>query len=275
MNETHDRVGRRAEPAVTPEPGVTLSLEGKVALVTGASRGIGFAIARRLAEAGAAVMLCSRTSDDLERAAGALSSDGAAVGWHAANVGDPQQARECVDDTVERFGRLDVLVNNAGMNIHSGPLVEIDDARADKILKVNQHAVVVWTAAAWNASMRERGGAVVNVSAIGGLAVYPGSGWYNATKAAVIQMTRQLAYELGPGVRVNGIAPGVVQTDLARRRVDEDGEGLAARLPLRRLGLPDDIAMAALFLASDAASWITGHTVVVDGGALLTPPGGL
>jgi NAD(P)-dependent dehydrogenase (short-subunit alcohol dehydrogenase family) len=266
---------------------VHLTLEGKAALVTGASKGIGLAIARRFAEAGAAVMLSSRNPGALEQAAKAISDAGSVAAWHAADAGDPRQAPGCVAETVSRFGGLDILVNNAGTNPHYGPLLEIDEAKAARAVQVNQQALVSWTGAAWRASMRERGGTVVNIAAIGGMAVYPNSGWYNATKAAVIHLTRQLAYELGPAVRVNAIAPGVVQTGFARAMADEygdagsrqralrGGDALADRLPLRRLGVPDDIAAAALFLASDAASWITGHTLVVDGGGLSMPLGGV
>jgi NAD(P)-dependent dehydrogenase (short-subunit alcohol dehydrogenase family) len=261
---------------------VELTLNGKVALVTGASRGIGLAVARCFAEAGATVMLSARTPEDLQKAAAAIPG----ASWYAADAGDPQQPAACVAETVRRFGRLDVLVNNAGINTHSGPLIDIDEPRAARAVQVNQHSVVRWTAAAWRESMRERGGAVVNIAAIGGLTPYPGSGWYNGTKAAVIQLTRQLACELGPAVRVNAIAPGVVKTGMGQAMTEEYGPpeappppgsagGRAERLPLRRLGAPEDIAAAALFLASDAASWITGHTLVVDGGALATPATGM
>jgi NAD(P)-dependent dehydrogenase (short-subunit alcohol dehydrogenase family) len=263
---------------------VELTLTGKVALVTGASRGIGLAVARGFAAAGATVMLSARTAGDLETAAAAIPG----ASWYAADAGDPQQANACVTEAIRRYGQLDILVNNAGVNTHSGPLVDIDEPRADRAVQVNQHAVVRWTAAAWHASMREHGGAVVNITAIGGLAPFPGSGWYNGTKAAVIQLTRQLACELGPGVRVNAIAPGVVTTGMGQAMKAEygptgpaapppasAGPGREQRIPLRRLGTPEDIAAAALFLVSDAASWITGHTLVVDGGALATPTTGM
>lgn len=252
-----------------------LRLDGKVALVTGGSRGIGRAIARRFAEAGAAVMLSARTADGLAEAAAAMQEVGGPVAWHAANVGDPVAADRCVAATVERFGAVDVLVNNAATNPYYGPLMDIDLARAEKTVQVNQEAALVWTQCAWRASMAARGGAVVNVSSVGGLSVERGIGWYNVTKAALAHLTRQLAYELGPDVRVNALAPGLVRTDFARALWETGGDAVARRLPLKRLGEPDDIAAAALFLASDAASWITGHVLVVDGGALSMPSGGV
>jgi NAD(P)-dependent dehydrogenase (short-subunit alcohol dehydrogenase family) len=198
-----------------------------------------------------------------------------AVVWFAANAGEPDQAEACIAATVARFGRLDVLVNNAATNPHYGPLMGIDAGQAAKTVQVNQYGVLAWTQAAWRASMAERGGVVLNISSVGGLSPEPGMGWYGVTKAAVVHLTRQLAAELGPTVRVNAIAPGLVRTAFARVLVDDHGDRVAAHLPLRRIGEPDDVATAALFLASDAASWITGATLVVDGGALSTPSGGV
>lgn len=248
-----------------------LRLDGKVALVTGGSRGIGLATAARFAEAGAAVMITSRKAEGLAAAASSIPGD---VAWFAANAGEPEQAEACVAETMARFGRVDVLVNNAGTNPYMGPMLELDLPRANKTVQVNQTAVLVWTQLAVKASMAEHGGSVVNVASIGGLAAEPAIGWYNVTKAAVIHLTRQLAAELGP-IRVNAIAPGLVRTDLARALWEHGEELVARRLPLRRIGEPDDIATAALFLASDAARWITGHTLVVDGGALVAPGSGV
>jgi len=250
-----------------------LRLDDQVAVVTGASRGIGLAVAARFVEAGAQVLLTSRRADGLEAAATSLAG-GDRVAWFAANAGDPAQAAAAVACAVDTFGAVDILVNNAGTNPHYGPMMELDDARAAKTVAVNQQAVVAWTQAAWRAGLRDRGGSVINVASIGGLSVEPGIGWYNVTKAAVIAITRQLAYELGPAVRVNALAPGLVRTHFARELWERHGDAVAARLPLRRLGEPDDIASAALFLASDAARWITGITLVVDGGALSMPSGG-
>jgi len=252
-----------------------LSLAGKVALVTGASRGIGKAIATAFAGAGASVLLSSRKLADLEAAAEEIGGD---VDVVTANAGDPDQAAAAVERCMERFGAVDVLVNNAATNPYFGPAIDIDLGRYDKTWDVNVRGPLVWTQLAWRASMQERGGAVINVASIGGLSVEPGIGIYNGTKAALIHLTRTLAAELAPTVRVNAIAPGLVKTDMARALWEPAEDRIAASMPLGRLGEPSDIAAAALFLASDLASWVTGHTLVVDGGALLGPgarrPGG-
>jgi NAD(P)-dependent dehydrogenase (short-subunit alcohol dehydrogenase family) len=252
-----------------------LRLDGKVALVTGGSRGIGRAIASCFARAGAAVMIAARREPDLAEAAQQITGAGALAAYCVANAGDEADAERCVAATVQRFGSLDVLVNNAATNPYFGPMMEIDQARAAKTVMVNQTGVLTWTQCAWRAAMAEHGGAVINVSSIGGLSVEPGIGWYNVTKAAVAHLTRQLAFELGPAVRVNALAPGLVRTDFARALWENHGDAVARRLPLRRLGEPEDIASAALFLASEAASWVTGHVLVVDGGALSMASGGV
>jgi NAD(P)-dependent dehydrogenase (short-subunit alcohol dehydrogenase family) len=246
------------------------TLEGRVALVTGASRGIGLAIAAAYARAGASVMLSSRKADALEAAvAGIEPAPGAELATFAANAGDPDAAAACVAACVERFGRLDILVNNAATNPYLGPMIDIDLPRLDKTYDVNLRGAFVWTQEAWRRSMQEHGGVVVNISSIGGLSVETSIGHYNVTKAALIHLTRSLAADLAPGVRVVAICPGLVKTDMARALWERNEEGVARMVPLQRLGEPEDIANAAVFLASDAASWITGTTLVVDGGMLL------
>jgi NAD(P)-dependent dehydrogenase (short-subunit alcohol dehydrogenase family) len=243
-----------------------LRLDGKTALVTGGSRGIGLAIARAMAESGAGVMISSRKADALEEAAASIKGD---VAWFAANAGDPDAAEACVAATMERFGAVDILVNNAATNPYAGPIINIGLPAADKTVQVNQRGVLVWSQAAWRAWMSEHGGSIINISSTGGMSADGVIGYYDVTKAAVIHLTRQLAFELGPNVRANAIAPGLVKTDFARMLWEgESGEYVAKRLPLKRLGEPEDIAGAAVFLASDAASWITGITLVVDGGSL-------
>ena len=248
---------------------VELRLDGKVALVTGGSRGIGKAIGTAFARAGATVVLTSRKQAALDAAAAEIGEG--AVGF-AAHAGDPDQARAATALAMERFGRLDVLVNNAATNPYYGPILGISESQMDKTVEVNQRALVVWTREAVAAGLGHNpGSSVINIASIGGLSVEAGIGYYNVTKAAVLHLTRQLAAELAPAIRVNAIAPGLVKTDLARTLWEEHEDAIAARTPLGRLGEPDDIAGVALFLASDAASWMTGADLVVDGGALLGP----
>jgi NAD(P)-dependent dehydrogenase (short-subunit alcohol dehydrogenase family) len=253
----------------------TLALDGKVAVVTGGSRGIGFAIARAYRAEGAHVVIAARKPDGLRDARERLldgKGDGDVV-TVVANAGEPDDAERCVQETVDQFGRLDVLVNNAATNPYMGDLIDIDLPRAEKTVRVNQYGMLAWTRFAWRASMEQHGGAVINIASVGGLIVDPGIGYYNATKAAMLHMTRQLSYELGPQVRVNAIAPGLIKTDLARAVWEAREAVLTAQLPTRRLGTPEDVANAAVFLASDKSSWITGQTIVIDGGALTIPIG--
>ena len=241
-------------------------LDGRVALITGGSRGIGLAIAQEMAASGARVMISSRKADVLESAVATLDGEGA---WFAANAGDPDDAAACVAATVERFGTVDILVNNAATNPYMGKTIDIDRPRLDKTISVNWAGPLMWTQLAWQAAMREHGGTVLNIASIGGMSVETSIGAYNATKAALLHLTRTLAAELSPGVRVNAIAPGLVKTDMARALWEPNEAAIAKTLPMRRLGEPADIGRAAVFLCSDAASWITGTSLVVDGGALL------
>jgi NAD(P)-dependent dehydrogenase (short-subunit alcohol dehydrogenase family) len=240
-----------------------LRLDGKVALVTGASRGIGRAIAAEYAASGARVMLSSRKQEALEEAAAGMKGE---VAVHAAHAGDLDAADACVAATIERFGGLDILVNNAATNPYYGPALGVDPARYDKTFEVNLRGPLFWCRSAWERAFKEQPGVIVNIASVGGLRAEGFLGIYNLTKAALIHLTRQLAGELGP-TRVVGIAPGLVKTDFAQVLVDNFGDALAKSLPLRRLGEPEDIAALATFLASDAASWITGETYVIDGGA--------
>ena len=243
-----------------------IRLDGKVALVTGASKGIGRAIATAFVASGAKVMLSSRKQEALDEAAATMDGE---VATFAAHAGDPDQAAACVDATVKTFGSVDILVNNAATNPYFGATIDIDAPRFDKTIEVNWRGPLMWAQKAWHASMQERGGVILNIASVGGMSVEPTIGVYNGTKAALLHLTRTLAAELAPGVRVNAIAPGLVKTDMARALWEPNEEAIARHMPLRRLGEPTDIADAAVFLAGDTASWITGTTLVVDGGAML------
>ncbi|MFF4361422.1 SDR family oxidoreductase [Streptomyces sp. NPDC001604] len=242
-----------------------LDLTGRTAVVTGASRGIGLAIAQALAAAGANVVLTSRSQEAADAAAAQV---GTAIGVGAHAV-DEEAARRCVELTLERFGSLDILVNNAGTNPAFGPVIDQDHGRFAKTFDVNLWAPVLWTGLATRAWMGEHGGAVVNTASVGGMAFEANIGLYNASKAALIHLTRQLALELSPKVRVNAVAPGVVRTKLAEALWKEHEQTVSASTALGRIGEPADIASAVAFLVSDAASWITGETMVIDGGQLL------
>lgn len=247
----------------------TPDFTGRTAIITGGSRGIGLAIGQRLAEAGANVVLTSRDQDSAHAAAAQITGNALGV---AAHVADEDAAQRCIEITLERFGSIDILVNNAGTNPAFGPLIDQDHARFAKIFDVNLWGPLLWTSRAVKAGLGERdghSGVVVNTASIGGMSFAPRMGMYNATKAALIHITKQLALELSPGIRVNAICPGVVRTKLAEVLWKEHEQGLAAKLALGRIGEPVDVAEAVLFLASDAASWITGQTLVMDGGQIL------
>jgi NAD(P)-dependent dehydrogenase (short-subunit alcohol dehydrogenase family) len=240
-----------------------ISLRGKTALVTGASRGIGKAIAKSFVDAGAQVMLTSRKEDALRAAANEMDGE---TEIFAANAGDIEQGQACVDATMKRFGKIDILVNNAATNPYYGETLGVDSSRFDKTFQVNLKGPLFWSQAVWNASMQKNPGVILNIASVGGLRAEHGLGVYNLTKAAVIHLTSQLACELGK-TRVVGIAPGLVKTLFASVLIENIGDKLAAALPTKRLGEPQDIANLALFLCSDLASWITGETYVIDGGA--------
>jgi NAD(P)-dependent dehydrogenase (short-subunit alcohol dehydrogenase family) len=242
------------------------NLRGRTAIITGASRGIGLAIAQRLAADGANVVLTARKQESADAAAEQVNGSAIGVAAHAV---DEDAAKRCVDLTLDRFGGVDILINNAGTNPAYGPLIEQDHARFAKIFEVNLWAPLLWTSFAVKAWMGEHGGAIVNTSSIGGMHQSPYMGLYNATKAALIHVTKQLALELSPRVRVNAVCPGVVRTRLAEVLWKDHEEVLSASTALERVGEPPDVAAAVAFLVSDEASWITGDTMVIDGGQLL------
>ncbi|HTZ45753.1 MAG TPA: SDR family oxidoreductase [Jatrophihabitans sp.] len=240
---------------------------GQVALVTGASRGIGLAVAQRLVAEGARVCITARKAEALEQAAAGLGGPDTAI-WVAGGSDDAEHRERAVAETVAAFGRLDVLVNNTGINPVYGPLLEIDESAARKIFEINVLATLGWVRLAHRAWLGEHGGAVVNVSSVAGLGASPGIGFYGITKAAVINLTRQLAAELAPTVRVNAVAPAVVKTRFAEALYAGNEEAAAAGYLLRRLGEPADVAGAVAYLASADAAWTTGQTLVVDGGMI-------
>ena len=244
-----------------------LRLDGKVALITGGSRGIGLGIATAMAASGAQVMITSRKAESCEGAAAEIGHDCA---WEAGHVGKPDDAARVVDACIDRLGSLDILVNNAGTNPYAGPTIDVDLARWDKTFEVNLTAPLMWTQLAWRRRMQEHGGVVINVSSVGGFSTNQMLGVYGVTKAGLIHLTKQLAAELGPQVRVNAICPGLIKTDFARMLWEgERGDEVAAMYPLGRLGEVTDTAAAAVWLAADSGSWITGQAIVLDGGGLV------
>ncbi|WP_072847110.1 SDR family oxidoreductase [Rhodococcus tukisamuensis] len=247
-------------------------LAGRTALVTGASRGIGMAIAAEFLARGAKVAITARKPEPLEEAARALRAgrEGAVVLPIAGNAGDADARAEAVTRTVAELGSLDILVNNTGINPVFGSLMEADLDAVRKIFDVNVVAALGFIQQAHKAWMGEHGGAVVNLASVAGLRSTGAIAAYGASKAALIRLTEELAWQLGPSIRVNAVAPGVVKTKFAEALVAGGEEQTAAMYPMKRLGTPEDVAGLVAFLVSDAAAWITGDTIRVDGGLLAT-----
>jgi len=244
-------------------------LAGAVAVVTGASRGIGFAIAQRFVAEGARVCITGRDATALETAAKDLG--GPDMAMSVAGKGDDGDHRAAVIDTVlGRFGPITTLVNNIGINPAYGPLGTLDLGAARKMLDVNVLGTLGWVQEALRGGLADTGGSIVNISSVSGGRPAPGIGFYGVTKAALIHLTEELAVELAPRVRVNAVAPAVVKTRFATALYEGREEQVAATYPLRRLGVPEDVAGAVSFLCSPDAGWITGQTLVIDGGVTLT-----
>jgi NAD(P)-dependent dehydrogenase (short-subunit alcohol dehydrogenase family) len=241
-------------------------LDGRIAVVTGASRGIGLAIAQRLVTEGARVCITARKPEPLAEAA-ATMPEGSAISVPG-QADDPEHRQAVLDQVSEKYGRLDILVNNAGINPAYGPLVDLDLAAARKILEVNLLGTLAWVQEAvrrTDIGFADRG-CVVNLSSVTGDTPSPGIGMYGVSKAAVSHLTRTLAAELGPAVRVNAVSPAVVKTEFARALYEGKESETAADYPMKRLGSPDDVAAAVAYLVSDEASWVTGHVMTLDGG---------
>ncbi|MGK5110627.1 SDR family oxidoreductase [Geodermatophilus sp. CPCC 205506] len=247
------------------------SLEGRTALVTGASRGIGLAIAKSLVDRGARVVVTARKAEALAEAVTALGGPEVAVAV-AGNAGDAEHRAEAVRTAVDTFGSLDVLVGNVGINPLYGPMVELPLDGFRKILDTNVVSTLGLVQEAWRAWMAEHGGSVLVVASVAGLKASPMIGAYGVSKAALINLVTQLAVELGPKVRVNAVAPAVVKTRFATALYEGREAEVSAQYPVGRLGVPEDVGEAAAYLLGDTAGWVTGQTLVLDGGSLSRGP---
>jgi len=243
--------------------------EGRTAIVTGASRGIGLGIAQRIVDEGGRVCLTARNDEALQEAVIHLGGPDVAIGV-AGKGDDAEHQDDAVARTLEAFGSVDHLVNNTGINPVYGRMIDIDLAAAHKIFAVNVLSALAWTQKVFHAWMDEHGGTVVNVASVAGLKPAPGIGFYGASKAMLLHVTEELAVELGPDVRVNAVSPAVVKTRFATALYEGREDEVAAAYPLKRLGVPSDIGSVVAFLLSEESGWMTGQNLVVDGGLTLT-----
>ena len=249
------------------------SLEDKVALISGASKGIGFEIANAYAKAGAKVVICSRKQNEIENAAEKISSNGGKALGVEANVSIGEHRKLLIEKAMKWAGKIDILVNNAGTNPAYGPLSEVSEDAWNKVFEVNLDASLFISQAVYHAWMGEHGGVIINMSSAGAFHPLPGINAYNVTKAALVHLTKCLASEWGGnGIRVNALAPGILKTKLSAALWDNSlNKEAIKQYPLGRFGDLEEVTGAALFLASKAASYITGHAIVIDGGQLVQP----
>jgi len=249
----------------------SFDLTGKIAIVTGASRGIGLAIAEAFAASGASVVLSSRKQEALDLAAEKIRAVGGTALPVAAHTGDPQAVGSLVEVTIQAFGGIDILVNNAGTNPHFGPILTADEAQWDKTLDINLKGYFRVIKACVE-SMRARGGGkIINVASVNGLQAQPGLGVYSVSKAGVLMLTQVLALELAAdNIQVNAIAPGLVKTAFSRVLWDTPQiyQEAMRNIPQKRVAQPEEITGIALYLASEASSFTTGGTFIIDGGQL-------
>jgi NAD(P)-dependent dehydrogenase (short-subunit alcohol dehydrogenase family) len=250
-----------AQPSTEPQD------SGEVAIVTGGSRGIGYGIAEALIARGHRVCITGRSEDALKEAVAGLGPQRAM--YVAGKAHDDEHRRAAVDQVMEAYGRVDHLVNNAGTNPVFGPIAELDLGVARKVFETNVVSALGFAQSTWSAWQRDNGGTIVNIASIAGMSASPFVGAYGMSKAAMINLTQQLAHEFAPVVRVNAVAPAVVKTKFAAALYEGREQEAVARYPMNRLGVPEDIGGAAAFLTSAESAWITGQTLVVDGGLAL------
>lgn len=244
-------------------------LSGKTAIVTGASRGIGAAIAHRLCETGANVVLCSRSAESVAQIADTLQDKGYTVFSMAADISQKEDVESLIEKTIEQFSGIDILVNNAGIT-RDMLLMRLKDEDWDAVLQTNLTGTMYCTRAVLRPMIRQKSGRIINISSVVGLMGNAGQANYAAAKAGIIGLTKATAKEVGArGITVNAIAPGFITTDMTAQIPEKNQEQLLELIPLREFGHPEDVADAVCFLASDAARYITGQTLQVDGGMVM------